>query len=92
MRAVPVHEFSLHTDDLGATIDAVETLLTQVTGRAAVRADRERSAVLRTVIDAGRLVELRDRLKALGPVREKPVTPEGGTAPLSIRIEIRAEP
>jgi hypothetical protein len=92
MPGLPVHEFWLRSTDLARTVDAVEALLTQVTGRAAVRADRERSAVLRTVIDAGRLVELRDRLKALGPVREKPVTPEGGTAPLSIRIEIRAEP
>jgi hypothetical protein len=92
MPGVPVHEFSLHTNDLRATIDAVETLLTRVTGRAAVRADRERSAVLRTVIDANRLVELRDGLKALGPVREKPAAPGGGTAPLSIRIEIRGEP
>jgi hypothetical protein len=87
-----VHEFWLHAGDLGKTADAVEALLTQLTGRATVRAFRERSAVMRTVIEPDRLTELREKLKALGQVREKPAAPEGANAPLSVRIEILAEP
>jgi len=92
MAGLPVHEFWLQASDLGRTVDAVEAVLTQITGRAAVRAMRERSAVMRTVIDPTRLAELREKLKALGPVREKPAPAVAADAPLSIRIEILAEP